>query len=638
MKWIKWVGILIVLLGLYGVRDELGGEPYYGDYTQTTGTVEQVVIKKRSEDQFQVKVLFSYRIGQNDPVNRQNDELLEKTFKSVRVPELNDPYPSEAQARVEAAKYWEGRTMTVFYDAYHPTIATTQLTDMNPMWIVLLAGVLLVIIGFMLRPKKNRIALFALMGLSASLMSSPLAQAFDEDTFIKLAETVEPSVVNISTYANVRVQRGDPNDLFRQFFEEFYGRQGMPSPFMRPPTQPDQPRESMMALGTGFIIDSSGLILTNNHVIGQADEVKVSFTSDENEVPVHTEIIGRDPELDLALLKVKTSKKLKSISLGDSSVLKKGQMVMAVGNPFGQGQSVSTGIVSGLGREAPGLLGSKYIQTDAAINPGNSGGPLVNLNGEVIGINNAIDARAQGIGFAIPINAVKKVLAQLKTKGEVERGYIGIGIGELTPEIAQQIRAPIGLKAPVVTNVSEGDPADEAGIEPYDVILEVNGKTTKSPNDLLTEITGVSVGDTARLRVLRKGKEKTISVKVGSRSSLHQVAKRHNSRPSKRDSQSVAGTGMVVETLGDSQRRALGISKGVSGVVVSQVQPGSPANDAGLLRGDVILEVDRKKVENSRSFERIVKADKSYLLRILRSQGGLSVYMVVVLDLKTKNS
>jgi serine protease Do len=305
---------------------------------------------------------------------------------------------------------------------------------------------------------------------------------------------------------------------------------------------------------------------------------------------------------------------------------------MAVGNPFGQGHSVTHGIISAKGRSAPNFPLATYLQTDAPINPGNSGGPLVNLRGEVIGINNAIDARAQGIGFAIPSSAVQKILPQLKTKGTVERGYMGALIGDLTPELAEKLGAPKDLRAPFVTNVTPGEPADKAGIQPYDVILEVNGKKVGSSTELIGAITSVTVGDTAKVKLSRNGKEKTVGVKIAKRPGTPD----QNEKPKKQPQKSQIDTGMNLDTLTPEIAGQIGISPKVSGVVVTGIDYGSPADKAGLSRGDVIVEVDRKPVKDLDSFFAVVKEKKSYLLRVLKSSGGQGqpVYGVSVLDLK----
>jgi serine protease Do len=331
--------------------------------------------------------------------------------------------------------------------------------------------------------------------------------------FTTLVKQMNPSVVNISTLADRRQGRGHitPDEFFRRFFGEGAGPGGR----MRPePEQGPQP----LALGTGFILDDSGLILTNFHVVDQADEIRVSFTESENEEALKAEVVGKDPELDIALLKVKSKTKLQPVALGDSDALEVGERVLAIGNPFGQGHSVTQGIISAKGRSNPNLPLASYLQTDAPINPGNSGGPLINMRGEVIGINNAIDARAQGIGFAIPISVVKRVLPQLKQNGAVSRGFVGVSVSPLTPELALKLDVPKTLKAPVVTQIQAGEPAHRAGVQVYDVLIEFNGKTIKSGNELVTEVSSTEAGAKVPMKVLRNGKEMKFQIQIGDRS------------------------------------------------------------------------------------------------------------------------
>lgn len=478
----------------------------------------------------------------------------------------------------------------------------------------------------------------------------------DENIFIRLAKKVVPSVVNISTATTIKApySRRGPEDMFRKFFEEFMGP-GFRFDFEDTPESPDggrngngrrggprgpQPKNlpKAMSLGTGFIIDSSGLILTNNHVVEGADEIKISFTEASDERPTDGEVVGRDPEMDVALIRVKSKRQMNPLAFGDSDSIQVGAYVLAVGNPFGQGHSVTHGIISAKGRSAPEFPLATYLQTDAPINPGNSGGPLVNLKGEVIGINNAIDVRAQGIGFAIPINSVKQNLGQLKDKGRVERGYIGILAADLSSSIAEKIGASKDLQAPFVTSVTPGDPAEKAGIKPYDVILEVNGIPVHSSSELVKSITAVKVGDVAQVKILRDGKEQKVKVKVAKRPGAKEpkgAPKKKPVRPSKS-----IDTGMDLETLTPEISKQLGITDKTRGVVVTGLDYGSPADRAGLSRGDVIVEVDKKPVKDAEAFYSIVKDKKSYMLRV-RKGGGLSTgdsaFVVVVLDLSESN-
>lgn len=492
-----------------------------------------------------------------------------------------------------------------------------------------------------------------LYGATAGSLAGP----GEVNVFVSLSRKIIPSVVNISTVSTMKVPpgMGGPDDLFRRFFEDFFRRNGggIPGGPGRggeeedgdqdegvPPHQQPGPNGNgrlpkAMSLGTGFVIEP-GLILTNNHVVGEADEIKISFTEDPNEKPTDGEVTGRDPELDIALIKVKTSRKVPSVVLGDSDALEVGEYVIAVGNPFGQGHSVTHGIISAKGRFAPDFPLATYIQTDAPINPGNSGGPLVNLKGEVVGINNAIEQRAQGIGFAIPITLVKKVLAQLKSKGSVSRGYIGILVNELTPEVAPKIGVSKELRAPFVTHVYPGEPADKAGIRPYDVLLEFNGKRISSATELIAAVTAVEVGQTIPVKISRGGKEMELSLKVSQRPGASRTAEQQAPGGSKKEKKPARiETGMTLETLTPEIARELGMPTGSRGAVVSATAYGGAADRAGMVRGDVILEVDRKPVTDVDSFYSVVKEKKSYLIRVRRADPqGREVFSVIVLDLK----
>jgi len=471
--------------------------------------------------------------------------------------------------------------------------------------------------------------------------STSASVQFDPNIFVKLAKKIVPSVVNISTFTSAKAQLapGNPDDLLHRFFEDMLrqrrGGRGTPPPNQEPGDDDGEPRlgPKAMSLGTGFIIDASGLILTNNHVVGDADEIKISFTESEEEVPTDGEVVGRDPELDVALIKVKTTRVLEPVIFGDSENLEVGEYVIAVGNPFGQGHSVTHGIVSAKGRLAPDFPLAKYIQTDAPINPGNSGGPLVNLKGEVIGINNAIEARAQGIGFAIPISTVKLVLPQLRTKGSVTRGYIGILVHELTPEIAAKLNLSKNIRAPLVSQVFAGEPADKAGIKPYDLILEFDGKPVRSHSDLIAAVTAVPVGTSVPVKIMRSGKEQSLTIAVIQRPTGQQKAPEKKKKGEKK--QGRIDTGMILENLTPEIATEMGITGMDRGVVVSSTAYQGPADNAGILRGDIILEVDRKPVKTVEEFFGFVNKRKSFLLRIRRSdpQGG-DGFLVIVLDLK----
>ena len=479
--------------------------------------------------------------------------------------------------------------------------------------------------------------------------SSKDLSPFDPNIFVKLSKKVVPSVVNISTLTTVKNPygaRGGQDDLFRKFFEDFFRQHGGGRGGNGGGSEDDEdsgqapgpgPKNApkAMSLGSGFIIDASGLILTNNHVVADADEIKIQFTEESEEKPTDGEVVGRDPDLDLALIKVKSKRTLIPLPLGDSDTLEVGEYVVAVGNPFGQGHSVTHGIISAKERRIPDFILANYLQTDAPINPGNSGGPLLNLKGEVIGINNAIDQRAQNIGFAIPINLVKKVLPQLRTKGTVARGYIGVLVGEMTPELAAKLGYAKDLRAPFITHVYPGEPADKAGIKPYDVVLEFNKKPVKSSADLIGAVTSVTVNDSVPVKVSRGGQEKTVIIKVAQRPGAQTLAKK-DTKPGKKEKKAPhLDAGMDIEDLTPDLAKEVGMSEKASGVVVNSVQYGTPADKAGLMRGDVIIEVDRKSIKDTDDFYSVVKAKKSYLLRVRRMDpSGREAFTVIVLDLK----
>lgn len=472
------------------------------------------------------------------------------------------------------------------------------------------------------------------LALFPMLLVSVEAAELNPNIFVELSKKVVPSVVNIQTVSKGRRgygRSGGQDDVFRKFFEDFLRNGGRRS--QAPDEEEGGTVPEGVSLGTGFIIDASGLILTNNHVVNNADEIKILFTEDEDEVPTDAKVVGRDPDLDLALIKVETTKKLTPVALGDSDALQVGEYVMAVGNPFGQGHSVTHGIISAKGRRSPDFALANYIQTDAPINPGNSGGPLINLKGEVIGINNAIDARAQGIGFAIPINLAKAVLTQLKSTGSVARGYIGIQVNDLTPEIAKRIESPNGAKGCFVAHVYPGEPAEKAGLRPYDIITQFAQKKVSTANDLILAVTATQVGEIVKVKVIRAGKEREFELKIALRPGSAPEKKRSITPPKSEAGKTLSG--VEVEELTADVAKEIGVRSNTKGVVVNDLRFDSAADKAGLLRGDIIVEIDRKIIKTEDDFYRQLKAKKSYLIRVLRiSEGGQETFQVLVLDLK----
>jgi serine protease Do len=428
--------------------------------------------------------------------------------------------------------------------------------------------------------------------------------------FVALAKKVRPLVVNISTTQvsegrGGQQEFGNPfgeDDPFNDFWKRFFG-----GPLPRGP-------QRQRSLGSGFIIDADGTILTNNHVVENAQKILVKL-SDEQEY--EAKVVGRDPKTDIAIIKVNTKTALTAASLGDSDDLEVGEWVMAIGNPFGLDSTVTSGIVSAKGRHIGQGPYDNFIQTDASINPGNSGGPLINLRGEVVGINTAIFSRSGGnigIGFAIPINLVKELLPQLRGKGKVTRGYLGVLIQKVTPEIADSLGMDRGRGA-LVANVSKDGPAEKAGVKVGDVIIEFDGKEIRDSGDLPIIVARTPVDRKVRMKVLRDKKELQLTVSVGELKDEEVVA----SAPEKGE------LGMTVQRLTPQIAESLGLER-AEGVVVSAVDPGSAADEAGIRRGDVILEVDRKPIRNIDEYKKSlagIRKGKGVLLLVRRGESTL---------------
>ena len=407
--------------------------------------------------------------------------------------------------------------------------------------------------------------------------------------FVALAKRMKPVVVNIST-TQVSESRGQQefgspfgdDDPFNDFWRRFFG-----GPMPRGP-------QRQRSLGSGFIIDAEGFILTNNHVVENAQKIVVKLSDDQE---YEAKVVGRDAKTDIAIIKINAKAALTAASLGDSDHLDVGEWVVAIGNPFGLDSTVTSGIVSAKGRHIGQGPYDNFIQTDASINPGNSGGPLINLRGEVIGINTAIFSRTggnMGIGFAIPINLAKEVLPQLRGKGKVTRGYLGVLIQKVTPEIAESLGMDHGYGA-LVANVSKDGPADKAGVKVGDVIVEFDGKEVKDSGDLPIIVARTAVDKKIRMKVLRDKKEFTLNVAVGELKDEEVVA----SAPEKGE------LGMTVQKLTPQLAENLGLDK-TDGVVVTAVEPGSAADEAGIRRGDVIVEVDRKPVRGVEEYRKAI--------------------------------
>ncbi|MCH8133077.1 MAG: Do family serine endopeptidase [Myxococcales bacterium] len=419
-------------------------------------------------------------------------------------------------------------------------------------------------------------------------------------SFADLAERVSPAVVNIQTSRTVKYQ------MPRAFEEFFFG-----APFGRTPREHKVP-----SLGTGFVISEDGFIVTNNHVIEDVDTIKVAFSNGDE---LDGEVVGRDPKTDIALIRVKSGKKLPILALGDSDAVRPGEWVIAVGNPFGLEHTVTAGIVSAKNRVIGHGTYDDYIQTDAAINPGNSGGPLINMAGEVIGINTAIKPGANTVGFAVPINMAKQILPQLMTSGRVTRGWLGVVIQRITPELATHLELENETGA-LVSRVMKGGPAEDAGVNRYDVIVEFDGKPVKVMNDLPKLVASTAVDKKVKLVVIRDSKRKSLKATIAKMEEREIVDKL-----SSRESGGASAFGLKAQNLTPDLATRLGIDED-TGVIVVGVLRGSPAAEAGLRREDVILEVDKQEVSDvGRLDELLSQADDGALLLIRRGDATVFV-------------
>ncbi len=444
--------------------------------------------------------------------------------------------------------------------------------------------------------------------------SSPAAVKMIPASFADLAKKINPSVVNISTTKIFKTKGFFPqfngeNDPFRfffgnDFFKKFFGGQ-MPKEFKQ------------RSLGSGFIIDPAGYILTNNHVVAKADKIVVKLESGKE---YKAKVIGTDPKTDVALIKIKADKPLKAVILGDSDKIRVGDWVVAIGNPFGLSHTVTAGIISAKGRVIGSGPYDDFLQTDASINPGNSGGPLIAMDGTVIGINTAIIATGQGIGFAIPINMAKRIVPQLKKLGHVVRGWLGVYIQDVTPELGKKFGLKEGQKGVLVSKVFKDSPAEKGGLKQGDVIVKYDGKPVHSSHELAIMVSQTEVGKKVEIEVVRDGKTETVTVKIGERKE-EKVAEAESAEAPEE-------MGFDVQALTPELAKHLGL-KVKQGILVVSVDPSGPAYEAGLRKNDVIVEVNRKKVTTLDAFkEAISKPSKGgYLFLVRRGEGAL--YIVV---------
>ncbi len=431
--------------------------------------------------------------------------------------------------------------------------------------------------------------------------------------FRPVVQKAQPAVVNVSTTKIIKTEQFGPSPFFSNpFFRDFFG----------PGWEFDIPRERREnSLGSGVIVSADGYILTNDHVVSGAEEIIVSL-SDKREFKA--KVVGTDPKTDIAVLKVDATG-LAYLPLGDSSTVGVGDIVLAMGNPFGVGQTVTMGIVSATGRGGLGIeTYEDFIQTDAAINPGNSGGPLVNVRGEVIGINTAIISRSggyQGVGFAVPSNMARDVMQQIIEKGRVIRGWLGVTIQPVTSKEAKVLGLAEAHGA-LVGDVEPGSPAAKAGVERGDVIVAMNDEKIEDTRELQLKVAKAGPGKRVNLKVIRNGSEKVVPVTLGELPEERQRASAESGRMS-------ALEGVDVDELTPQVARQLGLPPQTFGVVITAVRPGSPADEAGLRRGDVIQEVNRRAVNSVSTFEQAVRAAGSDPVLLLVNRGGSTRFVVV---------
>ncbi len=407
--------------------------------------------------------------------------------------------------------------------------------------------------------------------------------------FADVAERINPAVVNIEA-----TTRGDANRRRREvepppFDEGGPDRQGQGS--VRP------------QLGSGFVIESNGVILTNYHVIQNAERITVKFSSGRS---LPAQVLGIDPDTDIALVKVDATK-LPVAPLGNSDSLRVGEWVCAIGNPLAYEHTVTVGVVSYLGRKLFDSSLDDYIQTDAAINFGNSGGPLINGRGEVVGINSAISQRASNIGFAVPINEASSILPQLKTQGRVTRGYMGVGLTDVDPDLQRSLELG-SMRGAIVQDVTAGSPGERAGLRPYDLITAIDGKEVANNDEIIREVARRGPGTIAHVQVLRDGHQQLLAVRLGERPS-RQTGIADGSHPAVAPSGSVRmPLGLGVRDLDREAAKRLHLPDSVSGVVVVRVDPLSAAWDAGIQRDYVVMEINRRPVTSAESYNRLARA------------------------------
>ncbi len=487
--------------------------------------------------------------------------------------------------------------------------------------------------------RRQAAAAAAVLALSTPVLVAP-AYARGPDNIADVAEAVIDAVVNISTSQTVDVKGGQtpqlpPGSPFEEFFEDFFKNHRGPG---GPNDQNRTPRR-VNSLGSGFIIDTSGLVVTNNHVISDADEVNVILNDGTK---LTATIVGRDQKTDLALLKVNPTKPLKAVKFGDSDKLRLGEWVIAIGNPFSLGGTVTAGIVSARNRDINSGPYDNYIQTDAAINRGNSGGPLFNLNGEVIGVNTAIispSGGSIGIGFAVPSKTVTAVIDQLRQFGETRRGWLGVRIQQVTDEIAESlnVKPPRGA---LIAGVDDKGPAKPAGILPGDVVVKFDGQDIKDMRDLPRIVADTPVGKDVEVVVIRGGKEEKKTVKLGRLEDGEKQAaltKKDTPDSSAENKSTVKKTlGLDLANLNDELRKRYKIKDSVKGVVITGVEANSAAAEKRLAAGNVIVELQQQPVTTAADLrdriEKLKKDGKKTVVLLVATADGDTQFVALSLQ------
>jgi serine protease Do len=492
----------------------------------------------------------------------------------------------------------------------------------------------------MMYKRKSCVAIFAAIAFIFPYLSSQTAAAAESQgrqflresgkAFAEIAKEASPAVVSIRVEKTIEsvpgFSFGDGQDPFEDFFNRFFNErmpQRQPSPKAKP-----QRRPRAQGLGSGFIISPDGYILTNNHVVKDADEVKVQLTNGKE---YDAKVVGADAPTDVAIIKVDAND-LPTLKLGDSDALQVGEWVIAIGNPFGLASTLTVGVVSAKGRSNMGIeTYEDFIQTDAAINMGNSGGPLLNVDGKVIGMNTAIvspSGGSLGIGFAIPIDMVKTIYKQLIDKGSVTRGYFGIMPQQLDPELAKSFDLDIN-KGILVAEVTKDSPAEKGGLKQGDVIIELNDELTEEIGKFRSQVAGLEPNSKAELVIYRDGKKQTITVEVGKMPT--------GALPGIAESDETLDIGLQVQDLDDALAKRFGY-EGDKGVVITEVEPGSSAAEEGLQAGMLIMQVERQPVTNVEEFQAAVKKAKSKKsLLLLVKQGKYSRFVAIKLNEESKS-